>query len=257
LAKRVRVKTKKINKCTNRACRVDPGAKAIIFSQFKEFLDVLSRAFTTFRISHTTIDKPDSTERFKQDPGIECFLLHAKANSSGLNLVQASHVFLCEPLINTAIELQAIARVDRIGQQQKTSVWLYLVDGTVEESIYSISVKRRLEHMGRVDIDKKGKSKQATPELLDRNIEAANSMELQHAPLASLLTKGRSGGEMVDNGDLWACLFGNRSEERRSLRGQGKKERAAREVGKFLGAEAAEAREGVEGEFRQGGRDGG
>ena len=38
----------------------------------------------------------------------ECFFLHAKAHSSGLNLVNATHVFLCEPLINTAIELQYV-----------------------------------------------------------------------------------------------------------------------------------------------------
>ena len=39
----------------------------------------------------------------------ECFFLHAKAHSSGLNLVNATHVFLCEPLINTAIELQCVS----------------------------------------------------------------------------------------------------------------------------------------------------
>ncbi len=39
----------------------------------------------------------------------ECFFLHAKAHSSGLNLVNATHVVLCEPLINTAIELQYVS----------------------------------------------------------------------------------------------------------------------------------------------------
>ena len=53
---------------------------------------------------------------------MECFFLHAKAQASGLNLVNATHVFLCEPLINTAIELQAIARVHRIGQHNPTTV---------------------------------------------------------------------------------------------------------------------------------------
>ena len=45
----------------------------------------------------------------------ECFFLHAKAHSSGLNLVNATHVFLCEPLINTAIELQYVFSVSMIS----------------------------------------------------------------------------------------------------------------------------------------------
>lgn len=109
----------------------------------------------SFRIGFTTINNSGGVEKFKEDPGVECFLLHAKAHSSGLNLVNASHVFLCEPLINPAIELQAIARVHRIGQQQATTVWLYIIDGTVEESIYQISVRRRLEHL-----DRSGKGRQ-------------------------------------------------------------------------------------------------
>lgn len=244
----------------------DPGSKSIIFSQFKEFLDVLSRALTTYHIGHTSIAKPRGTERFKVDPGIECFLLHAKSQSSGLNLVNASHVFLCEPLINTALELQAIARVDRIGQRQKTSVYLYLIDGTVEENIYAISVRRRAEHMsmgrgGSAEQQQKQKAqgnekeKPMTAELLDSNIEAANSLELQQAPLANLLTKGKAGGEVVDKTDLWDCLFRNKArngawgskmhvvgqggdEERRSERWR-ERERVVRG---FLGAEAAETR---------------
>ena len=82
-------------------------------------------------------------EKFKTDPAIECFLLHAKAHSAGLNLVVANHVFLCEPLLATAVELQAIARVHRIGQHRATTVWMYIIGGTVEESIYEMSVTRR------------------------------------------------------------------------------------------------------------------
>lgn len=133
-------------------------------------------------------------------------MLHARAHSSGLNLVNASHVFLCEPLLNTALELQAIARVDRIGQQHETTVWLYLVSGTIEESIYNLSVQRRMEHMGR---NTKGKSLESTPELLDANIEAANTLELEQAALSRLMSKDKTAGEMVDRGDLWECLFGH------------------------------------------------
>lgn len=169
-------------------------------------MNILRNAFSRFRIGYASIDDADGITRFKDDPAVECFLLHARAHSSGLNLVNASHVFLCEPLLNTALELQAIARVDRIGQQHETTVWLYIVSGTVEESIYNLSVRRRMEHMGR---NLKGKSKESTPELLDASIEEANTLELEQAALSKLMSKDRSAGEMVDRSDLWECLFGH------------------------------------------------
>lgn len=215
----------------------DPGAKTIIFSQYKEFINVLCRALTAQRIGYATIEgRTNGVDRFKHDPAIECFLLHARAHSSGLNLVNASHVILCEPLINTAIELQAIARVDRIGQQQETTVWLYLVDGTVEQSIHEISVRRRMEHM--INSSTKGKEKELSPEILDKTIEAANSRELQDAgAITNLLSKGTGEGENVQNDDLWACLFGNVG-ERQVLRS----EELQNEVSRHLRAEAADQR---------------
>ncbi|UNI19116.1 RING-type E3 ubiquitin transferase [Purpureocillium takamizusanense] len=205
----------------------DPGAKSIVFSQYRDFLTVLRNAFRRFHIGHASIDEHAGIAKFKEDPAVEVFLLHARAHSSGLNLVNASHVFLCEPLLNTALELQAIARVDRIGQQHETTVWLYLVSGTVEESIHNLSVRRRMEHMGGGrrrhhyhhhhqdhrpdDANDREKEREATPEqlqLLDASIEAANTLELEHAALSRLMSKDRSAGEVVDKGDLWECLFG-------------------------------------------------
>jgi E3 ubiquitin-protein ligase SHPRH len=189
----------------------DPGAKSIIYSQFSDFLDVLAHAFERFRIGFSAIGTKNGIEDFKSNPAIECFLLHARAHASGLNLVNASHVFLCEPLLNTALELQAIARVDRIGQRQETNVWLYLISGTVEESIHQLSVKRRMEHIGqaRGKGKGKGKAKETTPEeLLDSNLDEANSLEMQQALLTQLMAKGEMGGEVVEPDDLWECLFG-------------------------------------------------
>ncbi|CAL3963194.1 unnamed protein product [Diplocarpon coronariae] len=230
----------------------DPGAKSIIFSSFKGFLDVLAQAFTKFRIGYSSIDKSNGINRFKSDPGIECFLLHARAHSSGLNLVNANHVFLCEPLLNTALELQAIARVDRIGQQQETNVWLYLVNGTVEESIHQLSVTRRMEHIGQRLASGKGKEKErdiSAKDILDSNLEVANSMELQQASLTKLLAKGGKGGEMVMKEDLWECLFGGR--EKMLAGGETILSeptlRFEAEIGRELRAEAAEERSAIAG----------
>ncbi|KAI1636435.1 SNF2 family N-terminal domain-containing protein [Biscogniauxia mediterranea] len=220
---------------------VDPGAKSIIFSQFKGFLDVLARAFSAYRIGFTSFDNTGSAvAKFKQEPGIECFLMDARAHASGLNLVNASHVFLCEPLLNTALELQAIARVDRIGQKHETTVWLYLIDGTVEESIYNLSVRRRLEHISETS---KGKSKETTPDVSDLNLEAANSMELQQASLPKLMDKEKELGETVDKNDLWECLFGHIAKGDNLLTAAEDDERMNNPaVMGFLAAEAADER---------------
>jgi E3 ubiquitin-protein ligase SHPRH len=199
----------------------DPGSKSIIFSQYSDFLSVLAGALGSFKIGHTSIREAGGIEKFRRDAGTECFLLDAKSDSSGLNLVNATHVFLCEPLINTAIELQAIARVHRIGQLRPTTVYMYLVRDTVEEAIYEISVERRLEHIGRNKNKEstskstsaaasKAASRAVTPApggLQEAVLDKANSLEMQEAPLSKLLEKGHSGGEVVSDVDLWNCLF--------------------------------------------------
>ena len=214
----------------------DPGAKCVIFSQFRDFLDVLGKAFNQFKIAFANFDKPDGVRKFKNDASIECFFLHAKAQSSGLNLVNATHVFLCEPLINTAIELQAIARVHRIGQHQPTTVWMYLVEDTVEKSIYEISVDRRMSLISHAATSE--------PEMLDssdvteRNLDAANTLELQQASLSRILSKGPGGGEMVGKEDLWNCLFRRKPEQTRQAEAE-----ADEEVARHLRASAAEGRQ--------------
>jgi E3 ubiquitin-protein ligase SHPRH len=184
--------------------RNDPGAKSIIFSQFADFLGVLREAFKAWKIGVSGIRDKGGINKFKSDPAVECFLLDAKSDSSGLNLINATYVFLCEPLINPAIELQAIARVHRIGQQRATTVFMYLISDTVEEAIYDISVARRLDHMGQSASSRSGS---ATPALQEKTLDAANSVELESTPLKQLLGK-RGEGEVVLADDLWTCLFG-------------------------------------------------
>lgn len=147
--------------------------------------------------------------------------------------------------MNVGLELQAIARVDRIGQHQETNVWLYLVDGTVEESIHQLSVRRRLEHIGKRLSDGKGKSKELSPdELLDSNLEEANSLELQEASLSNLLEKGGKGkgGEFIAKEDLWDCLFGGVAQRTANRALDNSALSLDEEVGRHLRAEAAEER---------------
>ncbi|KAL2363261.1 hypothetical protein RJZ56_003820 [Blastomyces dermatitidis] len=187
---------------------------------------------------------------------IECFLLHAKAHASGLNLINATHVFLCEPLINTAIELQAIARVHRIGQHRETTVWMYLVSDSVEECIYDISVSRRLAHIAQkrkqdgekfrgVDLEMSvsgGEENGDGGACIETVIEAANSLELQDAKLGNLMAGTAAEGERVPEGDLWQCLFAKTSRRAKSMVDGGNVEAMRNDVDRLLRAEAAEER---------------
>ncbi|KAF2645742.1 hypothetical protein P280DRAFT_389166 [Massarina eburnea CBS 473.64] len=231
----------------------DGAAKTIIFSQFGDFLNVLRNAFKKWKIGCSSIREKNGIHLFKNDPSIECFLLDAKSDSSGLNLVNATYVFLCEPLINPAIELQAIARVHRIGQEQRTTVVMYLISDTVEEAIYDISVARRLEHMGCDSSTASSSSSRAgsatpMPVLQEKTIEKANSAELEAVPLKQLLRK-KGDGEEVKKDDLWRCLFGGKaakgrrqSADRDVVMEEQVEAQIEREVERNLRADAAEER---------------
>lgn len=94
-----------------------------------------------------------------QDPdlGITCLLLPLKYGSKGLNLIEATHVFLVEPILNPGEELQAVGRVHRIGQTKPTFVHRYIVRNTIEETIHKTVAS---------DETGKWKSKQITVENL-------------------------------------------------------------------------------------------
>lgn len=48
----------------------DPGSKAVVFSQFRDFLLVLGTAFTSFKVGYARIDQKNGVQQFKDDPGV-------------------------------------------------------------------------------------------------------------------------------------------------------------------------------------------
>ncbi|KAF3937595.1 hypothetical protein ABW19_dt0201542 [Dactylella cylindrospora] len=201
------------------------GSKSVIFSQWKEVLDVFQKALEGNAIGFSSLEEKKGLNKFKDDPKCEAFLLHAKSQSAGLTLVAASNVFLCEPLVNTGLELQAIARVHRIGQKRETNVFLYVIGNTVEESVWRHTTRRRLEMMAKDEVaspskkrknrevDIKGKKRKIDDdeedgeEELEMQLETANSLQLQEGTVMSMVERGQGGGEVVDNEQLWSCLF--------------------------------------------------
>ncbi|KAG7265844.1 hypothetical protein CRUP_010486 [Coryphaenoides rupestris] len=65
-------------------------------------------------------------------------LLPLHTGSNGLNIIEATHVLLVEPILNPAHELQAIGRVHRIGQTKPTFVHRFLIKSTIEERMQAM-----------------------------------------------------------------------------------------------------------------------
>ncbi|KZV51925.1 snf2 histone linker phd ring helicase [Dorcoceras hygrometricum] len=143
----------------------DPTVKILVFSSWNDVLDVLQHAFTTNSISYIRMKGGRKSQvaisEFKgqrshgkennkkihegtmtKSAPAQVLLLLIQHGSNGLNLLEAQHVILVEPLLNPASEAQAVGRVHRIGQKNKTLVHRFIVKDTVEESIYKLNQSR-------------------------------------------------------------------------------------------------------------------
>ncbi|KAA8492265.1 putative SWI/SNF-related matrix-associated actin-dependent regulator [Porphyridium purpureum] len=135
----------------------EQGTKSLVFSQWTSFLDLLRPALDAAHIPYCLIVGSMSlTERekairiFKSGP-IPVMLLSLKACGAGLNLVEASRVYLLDSWWNPAVEEQAIDRTHRIGQKQRVEVVKFKVQSTVEDKIISLQERKRSVMLGVMD----------------------------------------------------------------------------------------------------------
>ena len=65
------------------------------------------------------------------------------SGAAGLTLTAANHAFILDPAWNPALEDQAVARINRIGQKRPTTIWRLRVEGTVEDHVADIADRKR------------------------------------------------------------------------------------------------------------------
>ncbi|RKF62189.1 putative swi snf family dna-dependent atpase [Erysiphe neolycopersici] len=146
----------KIIKCIELVRKfLDEGQKILIFSQFVSLLDLLQVPIEEEKWNFLRYDgsmsadlRHTAVEKFCDSTTHNLMLLSLKAGNAGLNLVAASRVIILDPFWNPFIEMQAVDRAHRIGQQNIVEIHRILIENTVEDRIVELQErKRRLVNM--------------------------------------------------------------------------------------------------------------
>jgi len=124
------------------------GNKALVFSQFTEFLALVRTELDAQGIVYEyldgrTRDRQARVDRFQNDPDCPLFLVSLKAGGHGLNLTAADYVFLLDPWWNPAVEAQAIDRAHRIGRTRRVIATRLVARDTIEEKILQLQASKR------------------------------------------------------------------------------------------------------------------
>ena len=127
----------------------DGGHRALIFSQFVDFLSLVRHHFDAEKIAYQYLDGSTPVEdrmtrvdAFQHGEG-DFFLISLKAGGTGLNLTAANYVILLDPWWNPAVENQAADRAHRIGQNQPVTVYRLITADTVEERVIELHARKR------------------------------------------------------------------------------------------------------------------
>lgn len=122
----------------------------IVFTQFLSTLGRIEKELKQLKVPTFTLQgSVSSKERIRlisafqnsAEPGV--MLMTLKTGGVGLNLTKASVVYHLEPWWNPAVENQATDRAHRMGQTKSVKVFNLLIEGSLEERIADLKLKKQ------------------------------------------------------------------------------------------------------------------
>jgi SNF2 family DNA or RNA helicase len=103
-----------------------PDEKTLVFCQFRGEMDYIQQNMEcpTFRIDGSVPkeERDNQVNAFKKAPPGAVFIIQIRSGGQGLNLQEATRVYITGPSWNPATELQAIGRAHRTGQTKPVYV---------------------------------------------------------------------------------------------------------------------------------------
>ncbi|TGB12392.1 DEAD/DEAH box helicase [Streptomyces sp. MZ04] len=124
-------------------------AAVLVFTQYVQMARLIERHLAArgvpsqFLHGGTPIAAREAMVQRFQDGEVPVFLLSLKAAGTGLNLTRAEHVVHYDRWWNPAVEAQATDRAYRIGQTQPVQVHRLIAEGTIEDRIADMLLRKR------------------------------------------------------------------------------------------------------------------
>ena len=143
----------KVSECMRLLKEIEQtGEKTIVFSQWTLLLDLLEIAMEHEEFGHKPKRYDGSmsgelrsvaAKEFRDRKDVKVMLVSLRAGNAGLNLTSATRVIIMDPFWNPYIEMQAVDRAYRIGQQNEVKVYRILTKDTVEDRIVDLKEKKQ------------------------------------------------------------------------------------------------------------------
>jgi SNF2 family DNA or RNA helicase len=148
---------------------LESGQKVVVYSQFVDMVAMVanhaaSKGVGVATLTGATRNRGAVIDRFNTDPDCRVFAGSLKAGGTGIDLTAASVVIHYDRWWNAAREDQATDRVHRIGQTRGVQVFKLVTEGTLEEKISAMIMKKKQLMKDIIAEDDPGLLKTFTPD---------------------------------------------------------------------------------------------
>ena len=128
---------------------LEAAHRVLIFAQRRRTLDLIERQLLKrsehlVNVAHLRMDgqtskrdRDDVLRRFREDPSVDVLLLTTKVGGLGLSLTTADTVVFMEHDWNPQVDLQAMDRAHRLGQNRAVTVYRLVTENTIEQRLMS------------------------------------------------------------------------------------------------------------------------
>ena len=127
---------------------IEENGKLVIFAHHKEFVEILMRElkeYTPVKIvgGMEIEDKQSSIDAFQNSVNCKVIICSLKAAGVGITLTAGSYVAFLELGWTPGEHDQAEDRLHRIGQKDNVTCFYFLVENTIEGTIYNLIQDKR------------------------------------------------------------------------------------------------------------------